>query len=296
MKFGWNAACGAVAVLGLFAALPAGAQIFKPVNFAEHPQQAKFAAEGMEVTLTPITDGEGLIKASARITIPGYPAVVVTEDDASNPVFDRWVGIGKLSASDAAPSMLLQGFTGGAHCCATLTVVTPFKGALRTLTFPVIDGEGSDRFPQDIDKDGVVDFQRQDDSFRYQFASGAGSYSPPVLFNVRDGALVNVSSEARFAAFWQDYAKEARALCADQENDERNSPCAAYVVAGIHLGRFEAVLRDADTLANNSPDAQAPLACKVAMVEEECPAGQELKFANFEAALRWQLKESGYLN
>lgn len=285
-----RAAAGMLAALGMLAGGPAAAQVFEAVNFSEHPTPAKIIGDGAEVTLSPLSDGEGMIKASAAIKIPGYPVLVVTEDESSNSAFERWVGIGKLAASDPAPSVLLQGYTGGAHCCATLTLVTPWNGALKTLTFESIDGSGTDRFPEDIDKDGVVEIYRQDDRFRYQFASGAGSYSPPVLYNVRGGELVDVSSEPRFAPFWEDYARETRALCADQESSERNAACAVYVVAGKHLGRFDAALRDANTLANNSPDAPKPEACKVDLVEYACPEGQELKFADFEAALRWVME------
>ncbi|RYY44135.1 MAG: hypothetical protein EOP59_06690 [Sphingomonadales bacterium] len=285
-----RAAAGMLAALGLLAGGPAAAQVFKAVNFEKGPQPAKIAAEGTEVTVSPIPDGEGMIRTAASIKIPGYPVLVVTEDTAANSAFDRWVGIGKLAATDPVASVLLQGFTGGAHCCATMTLVTPWKGALKTLTFESIDGSGTERFPADIDKDGVVDIYRQDDRFRYQFASGAGSYSPPILYNVRGGELVDVSSEPRFAPFWEDYAKEMRGLCADQESVERNSACAAYVVAGQHLGRFDAALREANTLANNGPDAQKPEACKVDLVDYACPEGQQLKFANFEEGLRWVMK------
>lgn len=289
-RTGGRIAAGILAALGMTCAAPAMAQVFKAVNFEMHPQPAKIAGDGAEVTLSPISDGEGMIKASAAIKIPGYPVLVVTEDEPSSPAYDRWVGIGKLAASDPVPSVLLQGFTGGAHCCATLSLVTPFNGGLKTLTLDAIDGSGTDRFPEDIDKDGTVEIYRQDDRFRYQFASGAGSFSPPLLYNVRNGELVDVSSEPRFAAFWEDYARETRGYCADKENVERNSACAVYVVAGGHLGRFDAALRDANTLANNGPDAQLPEACKVDLVEYACPEGQELKFANFEAALRWVIE------
>jgi hypothetical protein len=251
---GIRASARALGILGLLAAGPASAQIFKSVNFEKQKGPAKFTADGTEVTLTPIAD-DGLVKASAAIKVPGFAPVVVTEDVSANAAYDRWVGIGKLAAADAAPSILLQGFTGGAHCCATMTVVTPYQGALKTLTFEPIDGGGTDAFPTDIDKNGVVDFYRQDDRYR-----------------------------------WEAYAKEMRDYCADQASDERNSACAAYVVAGKHLGRFDAALRDANTLANNSPTAIMPEACKVELVDYACPAGQELKFANFEEALRWVME------
>lgn len=299
MAIGWNGARGvarAIALLGLMCGGPALGQVFKSVNFDEHPQPATFSAEGAEVTLQPVKDEDGLIEVAAAIRIPGFQTVIVTEEGGSSAGYDRWVGIGKLSVSDVAPSVLLQGFTGGAHCCATLKVVTPYAGKLKVLSFDSIDGGGSESFPRDIDKDGVIDFQRQDDRFRYQFASGAGSYSPPLIYNVYKGQIIDVTGEPAFRPLWETFAREARALCAERDNDDRNGACAAYVAAGARLGRFESAMRDASALANRGPDAELPEGCQTERVNYECPKGKEIKFHTFDTALRWFLKDAGYID
>ena len=67
--------------------------------------------------------------------------------------------------------------------------------AFESVDFPTRDGDTEDSFPQDIDGDEVMHFVLQDDSFRYQFASGAGSWSPPVIYNIYRGNLVNVTTQ-----------------------------------------------------------------------------------------------------
>jgi hypothetical protein len=274
----------------------ATAQIFRPVEFSDRPGPTTISADGVEVTLQPNKDSDDQITVAAAIRIPGFQSIIVNEENATSAYYTRWVGIGKLAANDPAPSVLLQGFSGGAHCCATLQVITPSAGRLKVLTFDAIDGEGDTSFPSDLDGDGTVDFVRQDDSFRYQFASGAGSYSPPVVLNVYKGQLVDVSMEPAYRAVWDKFAVQTLAACADRSNDDRNGACAAYVAASARLGKFEAALVEADKLANQMPGIELPTDCTVDLVEYACPAGKEVKFYTFRSALVWFLQKNGYID
>lgn len=285
------------AIIGLAVTMPsvAHAQIFRAINFADNPGPATISAEGVEVTLQPKGDGDGVLDVVAAIRIPGYQSIIVTEESGSSAGFDRWVGIGKLSKSDAAPSVLLQGYTGGAHCCASLQVITPYAGRLKVLRFEGIDGEGPRSFPRDIDGDGTVEFERQDDRFRYQFASGAGSYSPPLMFNIYKGQIVDVSAEPAFRPIWEKFAAETRSRCADRSNSDRNGACAAYVVAGVRLGRFEIVMAEADRLAYQKPGVPVLEGCAVELVDYTCPPTKAVKFYSFKSAIAWFLKQTGYI-
>lgn len=286
------------ALAALAAALPvsASAQIFRSVDFSEHPGPATISAEGVEVTLQPSNDQDGQITVAAAIRIPGLQSIIVTEESASSAGYARWVGIGKLATSDAAPSVLLQGFSGGAHCCATMQVITPSVGRLKVLSFEPVDGEGDTSFPRDIDGDGTVDFIRQDDSFRYAFASGAGSYSPPVILNVYKGQVVDVSAQPAYRALWEKYSTRTHAACADRSDEDRNGACAAYVAASARLGNFQTAMIEADKLANQKPGIELPTNCTAALVDYACPAGKEVKFYTFRSALMWFLQKNGYID
>lgn len=285
-------------LVALAIAHPTGAtaQIFRSVNFSEHPGPATSSAEGVEVTMQPNIDSDNQIIVAAAIRIPGFQSIIVNEESASSASYARWVGIGKLAANDPAPSVLLQGFSGGAHCCATLLVITPSVGRLKVITFDAVDGEGETSFPRDIDGDGTVDFVRQDDSFRYQFASGAGSYSPPVVLNVYKGQLVDVSVQPAYRTLWIKFAAQTRAACADHSNDDRNGACAAYVAASARLGKFETAMVEVDKLVNQKPGIELPTNCAAAQVNYACPAGKEIKFSTFRSALVWFLQKKGYID
>lgn len=271
---------------------PAGGQTMRTVNFNKTPGAVTVQGEGAEVTLQPKISAEAILNLSVSVRVPGFQTIIV--DDGGGPASaDTWVAIGKLSISDKAPSVLLEGFSGGAHCCATLTAIVPSAGRLKAITFEAVDGNGDKVFPKDLDGDGTVDFVRQDDSLFYQFASGAGSYSPPVIFNIYKGQLIDVSSQPGFQSLWLAFAKKTRATCMDKTDPDRNGACAAYVAAAARLGRFEAAMAEAIKWASPSTDF-LPEGCQVTETNGQCPNEKKIKFSSFEPALRWFLRAHGY--
>lgn len=257
-------------------------------------------AEGASIVLTPAkrpwTDEETGEKdeidaVDVTVTLPGLAAYRVPDDEWRSDAYGHWLSIGRLSKNGPVAA-IVEGYSGGAHCCATFQLVTAIGGKAITLTLPPQDGEPGGRFPADIDKDGTVDFSRQDDSFRYAFASGAGSWSPPQIWNLRDAAMVDVSAEPRFARVWQDYARVTLKAC-KSDKYERNGACAAYAAAMARLGKAEEGILTASKLADTDL-MFLPESCKVAYVDDMCPEGQEITFTAFEPALRWFLGENGY--
>jgi len=240
----------------------ATAPVTRSIDFSKSPDPVTVQSDGVEVTLAPMKEEYG-IDVSAAIRMSGMQPIIVQEGFSSSEYFERWLAIGKLSSSDTYPSILLTGFTGGAHCCATLRAIVADAGKLKILDFEAVDGEPGNEFPKDLDGDGTADFIRQDDSFRYQFASGAGSFSPPVILNIYKGQIVDVSDQPGFRPIWEKYSREMLDLCSDRSNPDRNGACAAYVAASARLGRFASAMEDIETLANNQSGIILPTGCSV---------------------------------
>jgi hypothetical protein len=286
----------AMLLVAAFAPAMAAGPMTRIVDFSETRDAVTITSDGADVTLQPIRGDGDAIDVSAAIRIPGYEAIIVNEGAQTSPVFERWVGIGRLAASDPAPAVLLAGYSGGAHCCATLKAIVPDAGTLRVVEFEAVDGEPDQTFPQDIDHDGVVDFVRQDDSFRYQFASGAGSFSPPVIYNIYRGQIVDVTTQPGFRPLWEEFARETRSRCADQSEDDRNGACAAYVAAAARLGRYPNAMREVERLARSVDEIRLYEACRVRLVDGACPTGSEIVFHSFPSALTWFLRAHGYID
>jgi hypothetical protein len=232
--------------------------------------------------------------ADAKIVVrfPGLPPYEVPRDEYRSSPYGIGVGIGRMGPDDAAPTVLIGGYSGGAHCCATLQVISLLDGRPSSTILPMKDGEPVDSFPQDMDGDGVRDIRWIDGSLLYAFSSYAASWPMPRIYNLREGVPVDVSREARFAPVFEAFARETLAECRSREA-ERNGACAAYAHAMAVQGRAEEGIRIATSLAD--ANGEVPYDCTVAFVEDQCPEGKERTFADFEDALRWTMRKNGYL-
>ncbi len=301
---------GALLPATLLASQPAAAHVFKLVQLdlvegvatGKMPRAVTIADEGATVTLEPATtrrgDGEDADDYPIyriTVTLPGHAPFAVPADEGRLDVHGVHVGVGRLAKSDPAPVVILEGYSGGMHCCGTFQLVAAVGDAVKVLPLTGIDGGPGKRFPRDIDGDGVRDIERQDDGFRYAFASGAGSWSPPVIYNLHGGALVDVSAEPRYAKYWARYAAKVLKYCKPSNRFERNGACAAYAAAMGRLGRGAEGIRSAVAFAQ--PIAGVlPSRCRVGPANDEgCPDGQEIEFGTFEPALRWFLDANGYV-
>ena len=303
-----------LALAALLVSQPVLARVFKLVHVdmvsgiatGKMPHAVTIADEGATVTLEPATrtvarsgsedeDPDVFPFYRITVTLPGHAPYAVSSDEGRLDVHGVHVGVGRLAKADSEPVVILEGYSGGMHCCGTFQLIAAVGDAVKVLPLDGIDGGAGDHFPRDLDGDGVRDIERQDDAFRYTFASGAGSWSPPVIYNWRGGALVDVSAEPRYAPFWARYAAKVLKYCKPSSRFERNGACAAYAAAMGRLGRGAEGIRTAVAFAQ--PIAGfLPSRCQVEPSKEDgCPEEQTVEFAGFEPALRRFLDTTGYV-
>ena len=98
-----------------------------------------------------------------------------------------------------------------------------------------------------------------------------------------------MTAAPRYAPLFRDFAARTLGHCRKPDELERNGACAAYAGAMARLGTQEEGIRIAVAYAAESD--WFPDDCLVPSLDNACPEGKERKFAGFEAALRWFLKE-----
>jgi hypothetical protein len=286
------------ALLMLVSAVAANADTWKDVIPEARPRTALVSGDGVTVTIampdeydlreeTPTSAGMVTVKI-ARMRPFRLPNGTPREAH-----YGVSVGIGKLRRNDLQPTVFIRGYTGGAHCCHTLQIVSFVQGQVVVDKLPVADTPGLDAFPTDIDGDGTADIRWVDDSLLYAFTSYASSWHVPRFYNLRDGHPVNVSRRPGFAKIYRNFAAQTLVGCRNQVHG-RNGSCAAYAYAMAVLGKPEDGIRTATSLAE--PSDWLPGDCSTEYVEnDECPDGKAITFASFEPALRYVMRKNGYL-
>jgi hypothetical protein len=290
------------ALVAVACSAPAQAKTWRHVTAQETQQPLTIAGEGVTLTIVPPPEaadeaGDEELEAARddlaiTVAFPGTSPYTVPTDGYRSGAYGFSVGIGRMAPGDAAPTVLIAGFTGGAHCCATLQIVSLVDGQPVVAVLPTRDGGPLGRFPRDLDGDGTADLVWADDSLLYAFASHAGSWSVPRIYHLHRGEPVDVSREPGFVRIYRELAEQTLAICREDDG-ERNGACAAYAYARAMDGDAEGGIRTAASLAEASD--WYPADCTVEPVDFECPEGKERQFAGFEDALRWIMRRNGYL-
>lgn len=291
-------------------AAAAQARAVSPGHFVEWtqkdgPQTITLGATSATITAAPCDEGgdvgEDCYRPKVAVTVAGKPPVTLMGE----PGIAYRVAIGRLNATDSGASVLLDSFTGGAHCCHVYAIAEPIGETVRIV--PVRwqpPGSGSDAavstfdygdipFPADLSGDGHADIVLRDDRFLYQFESYAGSMAPPIVLSLSDGGTGDSSTDPRFRPLFDEAMARAEAICTDHAAFGRNGACGAYVADAARLGRMHPAWQ---TMARSyDRHSSWPLdRCTADYVEGKCPAGHEETFRSFPAALRSFLLQTGY--
>jgi hypothetical protein len=161
---------------------------------------------GFALSLTPISgkDGEGCL---ARLVDARKRMVFSTAEwDA------QLVWKGQDLNGDSVPDIVLEGYSGGAHCCWTYYIIAlgPKPGILR---------EFENERPADFlvdGKSGKVEIHTLDGAFDYFESSHGSSPFPDVYFRVEGKRLVDISRE-----HVADYDRTVQALKAKLSSKDR---------------------------------------------------------------------------
>ncbi len=129
---------------------------------------------------------------------------------------------------DREPEVLLDSFTGGAHCCTYSTIY--YYNANRGKYYYIRQNWGDIGYDlKDLDGNGLPKFVSADDNFAYAFSSFAASGFPLQVWQYRQGQLLNVTRHYPkkiyndAADYWQSYEE------AKKNDSEVKGMLAAYL-------------------------------------------------------------------
>jgi hypothetical protein len=164
------------------------------------------------------------------ISVPGQPDYRLETDKA------RFleVGVGQIDPGAPGPQILYSDYTGGTHCCADYSLITPRTdgrpGWRLVVVAEQLDG-GIVDWPRDRDGDGVPDFMVIDDAFLL-FGPYGDRSRPLRFFQVEGGLVRDVSRNPGFRAEYLADMRNKEPAC----REGLPSACAGFVAAAEMTG------------------------------------------------------------
>jgi hypothetical protein len=201
------------------------------------PTAQEISQGTLKVALSYVEDrgAEGDVTRTPVVTVfAGGKEVAKLEGDsggsADPPVS---VEIAEIDPGNANPEVVVSFYTGGAHCCSDTSVVTSSPDGASWTTVDVGEFDGGPLLASDIDGDGRYEFETRDNAFLYTFGCYACSEAPLEVLTVENGAVKNVTSDARFKPAHEAWLK---AMMGNVPDEDANGFLAGYVGEKILLG------------------------------------------------------------
>ena len=248
-------------------------------------------ATASSATGTHVASARGLdVRVHTRrdisVRTSGHEMIKVKFDD-DGPNTSAAVEIVQLDSSSPFPQVVATHFTGGAHCCTVMKVLTFVGNRWETIDVGEFDSEG----PQieDLLGNGSAELVGKDESFDYTFASYADSNAPPKVFRLAGDRILDVSHSAEFRR------PILQMLLADQglatpDMWRNNGYLAGWVAHSALVGNGAEAWSKMLNLYDRNSDWDLSTCAKD---DNPCP-DYEKRQRDFPTALREHLAQTGY--
>lgn len=186
--------------------------------------------------------------------------------------------------------VVLDAWTGGAHCCSEIFVATPGKGGMWQFhDAGAFDGGVA---LEDLDGDGLVEIVARDDAFHYAFGCYACSLAPLKILVFENGEVRDATREPRFVAAHRQALEEYSQEFEAGDGTLGNGFLAGWVAMKILVGEgedgWQTMLRRYDREDNWGLEG-----CGKQEPDLSCKPENQVK-RDFPEALKVFLDENGY--
>jgi hypothetical protein len=143
--------------------------------------------------------------------------------------------IAEIDPGNDSAEVFFSNFTGGAHCCEEIFVVTERGSEWVSVSVGAFDGGGPTL--RDADGDGVAEIVAVDNAFLYQFDSYAGSVAPRQILAVQNAEVVDVTREPRFREAHEEWLAEIESWATGEDRWTMPGWIAGWVASKILVGQ-----------------------------------------------------------
>jgi hypothetical protein len=198
--------------------------------------------------------------------------------------------IAEIDPDNRQREVFFSSYSGGAHCCNSVVVVTDVAG--RWTAVPVGDFDGDGDLLHDIDKDGRAEIVTVDNRFLYRFDCYACSAAPLVVYAVTGGTVVDVSAEPRYATAQRHWLAQIEDTVDPAQRWSSPGYLAGWVAQKVRVGEGAAAWAALEAHWDLARDAGEEV-CLTGAPLDACPS-RERKVMKFPQRLKLFLDETGY--
>ena len=254
-----------------------------PVLASASPEKGPHVASAVGVEVRVNASGVANVRSS------GQDVASVRFDD-QGPNNSTAAEIARLDRSSPVPQVVVTHFTGGAHCCTLMKVVTLVNGRWQTVDVGKFDSDGPQ--VEDLNGDGAAELVGKDDSFDYAFASYAESYAPPKVLQLAGAQIVDASHSPEFRKPIVQMLLANQGL-ATPDTWRDNGFLGGWVAHNALVGNGAEAWRRMLDLYNRNSDWDMSICTVATNGYDPCPDYAKRR-RDFPTALRELLAETGY--
>jgi hypothetical protein len=213
---------------------------------------------------------------------------------------EKWGGpgalvqIAEMDPSNPYPEILLSSFTGGAHCCNQIQVLTSDRSGdnWREVTLGPFDGgESPAKDPLGNGRFLIVDV---DNRFLYRFACYACSIAPARIWELQGNEFVDITHRPEFRPLHRRNLQRMAEWFQQKNPASPNGFLAGYVANKALVGELYDGW-DRMTQRYEASSDWGLTECKGNLDDNGKCLGREIVYSSFPEALRAFLIESGYM-
>jgi hypothetical protein len=225
-----------------------------------------------------------------RVKVKGQPVAEAYGPDAGLDLPEAEASIAEMDPSNHYPEVVFSAYTGGAHCCTKVVVAEEQPQKWVTVDVGEFDGGGD--YLQDVDHDGLAEIVTVDNRFLYTFDCYACSAAPLVVYTVRQGAVVDVSTDPRYLPAHRDWLAQLDDTVDPSERWTSPGFLAGWVAAKARVGEGADAWKQLKAHWNYAGD-EGEETCLSGNDVDACPKG-DLKVLKFPDRLKLFLDRIGY--
>ena len=211
----------------------------------------------------------------------------------AGPVTNSLVQMVELDLDNGSPEVLFSQYSGGAHCCALVTIFRENdQGEWQAIDAGAFDG---DIFAatEPVPGHGYL-LATVDNRFLYRFSSYTGSSAPPQFLTLQGEQVVDISHQPHLRPLFEEDAQRQTRRLANHRGGEVNGLLAGYAASHARAGRIGEAWPV--VLQRHDRDSQWGLEdCHNGYHGQDCDHGAT-RHPNFPSALAALLQEAGYIS